>query len=171
VSRARSLAFVAGVIVVACGARMRTTPTSRRDIELSIWPPDSSVDVRATPLVLAQLDTIAAETRRSRVEQAWCAREYRLDLAHGHTVVTVEALERSQYVGVADSIHISADRPLCDDGIPALHSHVIWAGGWLYFPSPIDYNTAANGSAPFHLLLSAGDGRVTRLTVYALRAP
>jgi hypothetical protein len=169
VSRARSLAFVAGVIVVACGVALPSSSPGPRPIELTVFPPDSSVDVRATPLVLAQVETIAVETRRSRIEQAWCAREYRLELAHGHTVVTVEALERSEYTGVADSIHISADRLLCDDGIPGLHSHVIWAGGWLYFPSPTDLATAARGSAPFNLLLSAGDGRVTRLTVYALR--
>ena len=171
-SRARSVAFVAGVIAVACGvarphAELRL---ERHLIELSIWPPDSSIDIRATPLALAQLDTIAGETRSSRIEQAWCTRGFRIQRSYGgRTLVTVSELERAHYTGTADSIHISADRPLCDDGIPGLHSHVIWAGGWLYFPSPTDLATAARGSAPFNLLLSAGDGRVTRLTIYALR--
>jgi hypothetical protein len=177
--RAR-LAFVASVVVVACGVTrapqaIRTnhpspTPPPTRVFELAIWPNDSLVDVRLTPLVGAQLDTIVAETRATRIEQAWCVSDFLLYRERGRRVITLLRMERSPNVSHADSLHIWSSRRLCDDDYaPGIHSHILWADGWLYFPSPTDLETAAERNAPFNLLISAGEGQLPRLTVYALR--
>ena len=173
--RLARLTFVAAVVVVACATRNGITkpllvPKSP-SLELAVWPPDSAVVVELAPMARAQVDTVIAETRASRIEQAWCVSEYSIRPAFGRRLIAIARLERSPNVARADSVTIWSHRQLCDDpAAPSLHSHVIWAGGWLFFPSPTDLATAASRDAPFELLVSCGDDRVHRLTVYALRA-
>jgi len=135
------------------------------------WPVDTATDVRVTELAFAQLDTVIRETRATRIEQAWCVADFLVEFVHGRRVITLGRLERSSRVARADSLHIwSGGRGLCEsESVPGLHSHLVWANGWLYFPSDVDLETARSGDAQFSLLISAGDGRVPRLTVYALQ--
>jgi hypothetical protein len=186
VRRLRDLAFVAAGAIVACGvaaprsatpesapfesAPLESAPFESAPFELAVWPNDSTVEVRMTPVFVAQFDTVVAETRATRTEQAWCVSDVLVQREHGRRVLTLSRMARSPNVSRADSLHIWASRRLCeDDYAPGVHSHIV-ENTLLNFPSDTDLESAAARAAPFNLLVSAGVGRVPRLTVYALRA-
>lgn len=138
---------------------------------LAVWPPETAVRVVMTPDAAAQVETLAALTRRTRREQAACVTDYAvLNVAHDSVVVGIIALGPSvPYDSDSLWVQTRSGAQFCAPGMPNVHTHVVQNAVWGR-PSDYDMLQAREWSTvPFRVLVSVGPKPPALVTVYAVK--
>lgn len=98
------------------------------------------------------IDSMSAITAFTRKEQSGCVSRWRRVTTQ--TTDSIFPLQITQArVDSTDSLDVYARMPLCDEGTPTIHSHIV-RNTCYYVPSQIDLNTAQ--LAPFSFLIMGG---------------
>lgn len=167
--RARALAFVAAVLIVAC-ASAPIYVAHRRP-----WPADSahfamlerdSQGLSLSVTAARQITALMARAIREQVEPAACVLDYKVWTEPDSTrLVDVYSLTLAENDS-ADALHVWAHHSMCQDTLPGIHGHV-WRGVDVWWPSDVDLASAQYNHAPFNLLFyRLGNDTTIGVTLY-----